>query len=99
MVDITSTQTESERGGCIVHYSWNLPGNIWYPKDILQYLVVFNGTYRRIYNTGNYYTIEMHQSVCSCGSHDIVITAVDKCGRNGRSQTHTVAWVSDAMCV
>ena len=98
MVNIKSNQTESETGGRTVHYSWSPPWNMLI-EEISHYVVTFNGTFKKVDNPGDYYDIEMEQSVHSCASHNINIIAVDICGRKCQRRNHVVTKVWNATSV
>ena len=79
-------QIASDSGTCIVYLSWSLPTNIP-PDDIAQFIVQIDGIH--VANeTGNSYMGVYH--LCSCGSHIISISAVNRCGRSGSSISITV---------
>ena len=92
MVDIVSDQRRNtSTGGCVVYFSWTLPSNVA-RDDLGHFMIVFNGTFTIIgseifINT----SLAMRAyTVCSCGAHDISITAINCCDMMGESKHHIV---------
>ena len=84
---LSARQYETYSGDCDVYLLWNLPSNIA-PDDISHFAIYINGThvanYNEIRNTSEILTMTVYR-LCSCGSHNISISAVNRCGRSGRS--------------
>lgn len=71
---------------CTVFIAWNTPINVA-QDDISHYIVYINGT--------SYYTINKTENinqdlflttfpVCPCAEHQVSVSAVDQCGREGQ---------------
>ena len=78
MVDIISEQTRSTTG-CVVRFSWTLPSNVTI-DDLSHFMIFLNGEHignRTVVNTS--LATKTHP-VCTCGTHNISIIAVNRCG-------------------
>ena len=75
----------SGSGSCNIHLTWNLPSNIA-PDDVSHFTVHINGTHmaneRRNANESSILT---SYRLCSCGSHNVNISAVNRCGSSGQT--------------
>ena len=83
-------QFETYFGDCEVYIAWSLPSNTA-PDDISHFTISINGTHvdNETRNTNETLTTIVY-SLCSCGSHNISISAVNRCGRSSRSVIVTV---------
>ena len=76
----------SDSGSCDLYLSWNLPSNIARPNDVSHFIVRINGTHFTNETTkANESSILTVYRLCSCGSHNINISAVSRCGSVGES--------------
>ena len=70
---------------CDLHLSWNTPSNIS-AEDVSHFIVQINETSmnrsNEIINGGSMFTVYRQ---CSCGSHRINISAVNRCGSPGQN--------------
>ena len=80
--NVTANQKIDNTGGCLVGITWSLPPNVA-EEDVSQYLVYVNGTKldEPIYMPPAAYRM------CSCGSYDISVSTVDRCGRTGQNSS------------
>ena len=74
----------TERSGCTIYLGWNPPTNIA-QDDVSHYIIYINGTkfYSMMTNI-NRNLILIAFPVCICASHQITVSAVDRCGREGQ---------------
>lgn len=77
----TSDQRKDATGNCIVHLSWSFPNNIA-TGDVSHFTVYINGTniINETNNINESLTLAAYP-VCSCATHNISISAVNRCGR------------------
>ena len=72
---------------CTISIAWNTPKNIA-QDDISHYIIYINGT-------TNYYILNKTESinqnlilttfpVCPCAEHQVSVSAIDRCGREGQ---------------
>ena len=82
---IAAYQVASDNN-CDIHLSWNIPSNIS-TEDIPHFIVQINETTmnhsNQISSNGDSMFTVYRQ--CSCGSHNINISAVNRCGSSGES--------------
>ena len=70
----------TDSGNCNVHLFWNFPNNIAL-DDISHFTVHINGTHiANETRNANESSILTSYRLCSCGSHNISISAVNRCG-------------------
>ena len=69
---------------CVIHLSWKLPSNIA-PEDISHFAVHINGVHMaNETRKGNESSILIMYRLCSCGSQNISISAINRCGSVSR---------------
>lgn len=80
-----ANQTMDTKGICLLHITWSAPSNIE-PRYVSHYMIHVNGS-----NLVNHTNLNNQQShlitypVCTCGSHNVSITAVSTCDSIGQS--------------
>ena len=90
MVDIISDQRRNiTAGGCVVHFAWVPPTNIGIDK-LAYFIVYFNATHLNNEIITNTSLAMRAYPVCTCGAHNISITAVSHCLKSGQSRDHIV---------
>lgn len=82
--NVTANQKSDNTGGCLVIIMWSPPSNVA-AEDVSQYLVYVNGT--KLYEPMPPAAYRM----CSCGSYDISVNAVNRCGRTGQNSSFITA--------
>ena len=87
---ISASQCETYYRNCDIYLSWSLPNNIA-PDDISHFTIYIDGTHvaNKTRNVNESLIVIVYR-LCSCGSHNISISAVNRCGRSGRSTLVTV---------
>ena len=82
---LSARQYETYSGNYDIYLSWNLPSNIA-PDDISHFTIYIDRTHiaNETRSVNESLTVTVYR-LCSCGSHNISITAVNRCGRSGRS--------------
>jgi hypothetical protein len=82
---------------CDLHLSWNVPSNIS-AEDMSHFIIQINETsvHRNNEITNNGGSIFTVYRQCSCGSHRINISAVNRCGSPGEN---TLSIVEDEVSV
>ena len=102
-MDVVSDQRRNTTaGGCVVHFSWTLPSNVAV-GDLKHFMIFFNGKHignQTIINTS--VAMKAHP-VCTCGTHNISITTINRCDLKGQSKVYNVEDpdqepLPDAMC-
>ena len=82
---LLADQIASDSGTFIIHLFWSLPSNIS-PDDIAHFIVHIDGIHvaneTRSVNENSFMAV---YHLCSCGSHSISVSAVNRCGRSGNS--------------
>ena len=82
--EMISKQTKDANETCVLHLAWSSPRNIEI-RHITHYMVHFDGK-NVINKTNDNATWSLFAYlVCMCGSHNVSITAVNRCDRPGRS--------------
>ena len=69
---------EYAMGSCALNISWTAPDNIAL-SDITNFTIYVDGK-----NIRNSTSLSVLHSVSSCGSHNVSVSAVDRCNRQGR---------------
>ena len=78
---------DQESGKCVVHLSWNVPPT----NNISHFAININGTHIANETTKlNDSSIVKVFPVCSCGSHNITISTINKCGKTGSQSTYNI---------
>ena len=102
-VTIISDQRKNSVGGCVVHFSWAPPSDTAI-SDISHFEIAINGTpingtpINDERNISKGFAMRSHP-VCSCGTYDISIATVNRCGGVGPNVTEVVDYPeSDAVC-
>lgn len=88
---LSARQFETYSGNCDIYLLWSLPNNTA-PNDTSHFAIYINGTHiadETRNNVNENLTVTVYR-LCSCGSHNISITAVNRCGKSGRSVLITV---------
>lgn len=83
-------QTLDASGNCTVHLTLNAPNNLA-PGDISHYTVKINDTQlaNETKNENTNLTLGVYP-LCSCGSHNISINTVNRCGTAGQSTLNII---------
>ena len=83
--NVVSTLTQDLIGNCMLQISWNTPDNAAM-VDVPHFTITINGlnVVNKTYN-GNGSLVQVAYALCSCGSQNISISAVNRCGRVGIS--------------
>lgn len=88
-VDIISDQRKNATGGCTVHYSWGPPSNVDI-RNIKHFAVAFNGSNSEIVDKTEENVYMREHSVCTCATHSVSVTVIDRCNRTGNNSDHIV---------
>lgn len=66
---------------CILHIAWSNPKNMA-AEDVSIYIISINGTNTHNETSNLTVTVSVYH-VCQCASHNVSITAMNKCGHVG----------------
>ena len=80
VVEKKAVQREHIGGTCILTFRWNPPSNL-NEADVMHYTIHINGT---MYSSNETSTVAAFH-VPNCGGHEISISAVNRCDREGLS--------------
>ena len=87
MPQVNSRQLLDPTGNCAVHLSWNVPTM----NNISHYTVKINGTHiaNETAKTNDSSVVTVYP-LCSCGSHNISISTVNRCGSTNSRSTYNI---------